>query len=242
MKKKMLVLACAILLSIGTWVVGAWASKQPTDAVCQRLEILLCDSAQHQFVSVDELKRTLQRRALLPVGKRWDEVSCQEIEQCLLQHDMIRTAECYKTSTGDVCVRLTQRVPMLYVTTAEGSYYVDTDRRVMPVRSSIEVSVPIFKGNVSQRAATEEYFDFVCWLQDDSYWSQRITQVHVRNPKQHVLKQRHVEGDILLGDLQGYEQKMERLRKLYVKGFDKIGYKSYKEYDLRYQGQVVGRY
>lgn len=242
MKKKMLVLACAILLSIVTWVVGAWASKQPTDAVCQRLEILLCDSAQHQFVSVDELQRTLQRRALLPVGKRWDEVSCQEIEQCLLQHDMIRTAECYKTSTGDVCVRLTQRVPMLYVTTAEGSYYVDTDRRVMPVRSSIEVSVPIFKGNVSQRAATEEYFDFVCWLQDDSYWSQRITQVHVRNPKQHVLKQRHVEGDILLGDLQGYEQKMERLRKLYVKGFDKIGYKSYKEYDLRYQGQVVGRY
>lgn len=242
MKKKMLVLACAILLSIGTWVVGAWASKQPTDAVCQRLEILLCDSAQHQFVSVDELQRTLQRRALLPVGKRWDEVSCQEIEQCLLQHDMIRTAECYKTSTGDVCVRLTQRVPMLYVTTVEGSYYVDTDRRVMPVRSSIEVSVPIFKGNVSQRAATEEYFDFVCWLQDDSYWSQRITQVHVRNPKQHVLKQRHVEGDILLGDLQGYEQKMERLRKLYVKGFDKIGYKSYKEYDLRYQGQVVGRY
>ena len=242
MKKKMLVLACAILLSIGTWVVGAWASKQPTDAVCQRLEILLCDSAQHQFVSVDELQRTLQRRALLPVGKRWDEVSCQEIEQCLLQHDMIRTAECYKTSTGDVCVRLTQRVPMLYVTTAEGSYYVDTDRRVMPVRSSIEVSVPIFKGNVSQRAATEEYFDFVCWLQDDSYWSQRITQVHVRNPKQHVLKQRHVEGDILLGDLQGYEQKMERLRKLYVKGFDKIGYKSYKEYDLHYQGQVVGRY
>lgn len=242
MKKKMLVLACAILLSIGTWVVGAWASKQPTDAVCQRLEILLCDSAQHQFVSVDELQRTLQRRALLPVGKRWNEVSCQEIEQCLLQHDMIRTAECYKTSTGDVCVRLTQRVPMLYVTTAEGSYYVDTDRRVMPVRSSIEVSVPIFKGNVSQRAATEEYFDFVCWLQDDSYWSQRITQVHVRNPKQHVLKQRHVEGDILLGDLQGYEQKMERLRKLYVKGFDKIGYKSYKEYDLRYQGQVVGRY
>lgn len=242
MKKKMLVLACAILLSIGTWVVGAWASKQPTDAVCQRLEILLCDSAQHQFVSVDELQRTLQRRALLPVGKRWDEVSCQEIEQCLLQHDMIRTAECYKTSTGDVCVRLTQRVPMLYVTTAEGSYYVDTDRRVMPVRSSIEVSVPIFKGNVSQRAATEEYFDFVCWLQDDSYWSQRITQVHVRNPKQHVLKQRHVVGDILLGDLQGYEQKMERLRKLYVKGFDKIGYKSYKEYDLRYQGQVVGRY
>lgn len=242
MKKKMLVLACAILLSIGTWVVGAWASKQPTDAVCQRLEILLCDSAQHQFVSVDELQRTLQRRALLPVGKRWDEVSCQEIEQCLLQHDMIRTAECYKTSTGDVCVRLTQRVPMLYVTTAEGSYYVDTDRRVMPVRSSIEVSVPIFKGNVSQRAATEEYFDFVCWLQDDSYWRQRITQVHVRNPKQHVLKQRHVEGDILLGDLQGYEQKMERLRKLYVKGFDKIGYKSYKEYDLRYRGQVVGRY
>lgn len=242
MKKKILVLSCAILFSVGTWVVGAWASKQPTDVVCQRLDIQLCDSMEHQFVSVNELYRTLQRGALLPMGKRLEEVSCQEIEECLLQHDMIRTAECYKKSTGDVCVRLTQRVPMLYVTTAEGSYYVDTDRKIMPVRSSIQVAVPIFKGNISQRAATEEYFDFVSWLMNDNYWRQRITQIHVRNPKQHVLTQLHVEGNILLGDLNGYEQKMERLRKLYVKGFDKIGYKSYKEYDLRYQGQVVGRY
>jgi len=34
---------------------------------------------------------------------------------------------------------------------------------------------------------------------------------------------------------------MDRLQKLYTKGFDKIGYTDYREYDLRFDGQVVGR-
>ena len=48
-------------------------------------------------------------------------------------------------------------------------------------------------------------------------------------------------GDIILGELDGYEDKMQRLQKLYTKGFDKIGYDNYREYDLRFDGQVVGR-
>ena len=125
--------------------------------------------------------------------------------------------------------------------TADGNYYVDTDRRVMPVRSTIHVQVPVFKGAVSQRAATEEYYDFVQWLNSDRYWQERITQIHVRNPKHIVLTQREVEGTIVLGELKDYQEKMARLRKLYVKGFDEIGYTPYKEYDLRFAGQVVGR-
>ena len=56
-----------------------------------------------------------------------------------------------------------------------------------------------------------------------------------------MLHQREVAGNILLGNMADYEQKMNRLRKLYVDGFDEIGYTAYREFDLRYEGQVVGR-
>lgn len=232
----------AVVVVIAMFGIAIWVSHLPKEMACERMEIQISDSAKHAFVSVDELYRTLNRNGLSPVGKKIDDISCQKIEDCLLQHDMIRTAQCFIHNDGTVRVRVTQRVPLLYVVGAEGAYYVDTDRKIMPTRSTIKVDVPMFRGAVSPRAATEEYYDFVCWLKDDHYWSTRIARVHVRTPKDIVLVQNEVEGTIVLGELEGYEQKLSKLRKLYVSGFDVIGYKPYKEYDLRFEGQVVGRY
>lgn len=242
MKTSIFVITSAFLLSIGTLVVGAWASGQSADATCSSMEIQICDSASHQYVDAAELRRSLQRSGLSPLGKQPTEVSCQAIEDHLLQHDMVRTAECYKLSTGDLRIKVTQRIPIMQVRTADGGYYVDTDRKIMPLRSTIDVDVPIFKGDVNKNTATQEYYDFVHWLKNDPYWANRITHIHVHHPEHVVLTQCQVNGKILLGKLDDYEDKMERLRKLYVKGFDKIGYKSYTEYDLRFEGQVIGRY
>ena len=68
----------------------------------------------------------------------------------------------------------------------------------------IVVDVPVFRGAVSQRAATEEYFDFVSWLCDNRYWKSRIHDIHVSNPKSLVLKQEGHDAKILLGALDGY--------------------------------------
>ena len=237
------IIACvsAVLVAVAVVTAALWVSHIPDDTVCQQVEIVLCDSAEYQFVSENELLRVLKSQGLLPVGRKMDEVSCHEIETAISQHDMVRTAECYELSDGTLRVRATQRVPLLCVQTAEGKYFVDMDRRVMPARPSIQMSVPIIKGVVGQRAATQEYYDFVQWLNSDRYWRDRITHIHVRNPKYVVLAQREVQGNIVLGELTDYQNKMDRLRKLYVKGFDEIGYQPYKEYDVRFEGQVVGR-
>jgi cell division protein FtsQ len=229
-------IAVALLL-----VATIWASHVPDDMVCQEMRIVIGDSATHQFVGVDELQRTLKRNGISPVGMKMKDVSCQAIEEILLEHSMLRTAECYKLSSGEIRVDVTQRVPILYVSTAEGSYFVDMDRKVMPVRSSIQVEVPILRGEITSQSATEEYYDFVQWLTHNRYWKGRITTIYARSPRYIVLSQREVEGSIILGELDGYDRKMARLRKLYVDGFEEIGYKSYKEYDLRFDGQVIGR-
>jgi hypothetical protein len=55
------------------------------------------------------------------------------------------------------------------------------------------------------------------------------------------LKQEGIDAKIILGSLDGYVEKLSKLQKLYTKGFDKIGYPECKEYDLRFEGQVVSR-
>ena len=243
MKTKNVVLGVfATLLVAGTLVVGAWASEQPSKHECKFLEIHLTDSLERQFVSVDEMRNLVRNSGLNPVGMTMKEVSCHAIEKCLEKHDMIRDAQCYKLPNGGIRIKLRQRVPMFLVVNHDGRFYVDTDRKVMPVRSTIDVDVPVIKGAVSRRAAVEEYYDFSKWLVNNDYWSGRVDYVQVNNPKYLVINQKGVSSTIVLGELNGYQRKMNKLQKLYTKGFDQLGYKPYKEYDLRFEGQVVGRY
>lgn len=239
---KKIFLIVAVVLCCGAVVVGgAWCSAQNDDSPCQVVDIVVNDSLQRQFVDTDALELFLQRNGYFPAGKRMSEVDCHAMEQCLLKHDMVRTASCYKSPFQTVHVRVTQRIPMLSVVSDNGCYYVDTDRRVMPAREKIQVEVPVFKGNVSSRAAVEEYFDFVEWLNDNHYWRALIKEVQVKNPKHLVLNQNGHSAKIILGPLDNYENKLNKLKKLYTKGLDQIGYPDYREYDLRFDGQVVGR-
>ena len=231
----------AVLLVAALSVAVYWASHRPTPTPCAWLRVEITDSLDRHFVESSELRQMLSRAGLLPVGKPMNEISCQAIEDCMRRHDMVRTAECFKSVRGGVCVRVTQRVPALHVVGNDGTYYVDIDREIMPVRQTMAVEVPVFKGAVGKRAATEEYYDFAQWLTNSTYWQPRIQYVQVLHPKHLVLAQNNGQGKIILGDLSQYARKMDKLQKLYTKGFDQIGYKEYREYDLRYDGQVIGR-
>lgn len=239
-KTMLLILAVIICCGSVLWG-GVWCSTQGYSSACTKVQIVVRDSLERQFVDVDELESYLRYHGFYLKGKTMHEVDCHAIEQCLLGHDMVRSVSCYKSPFGVLHIAVAQRIPILSVVTNDGCYYVDTDRAIMPVRNQIDVDVPVLKGVVSQRAAKEEYFDFVVWLSNDHYWSKRIKNVYVKNPKHIVLTQFDSSSKILLGELEGYEQKLQRLRTLYTKGFKEIGYPDYSEYDLRYAGQVVGR-
>ena len=229
-------ICCAAVL-----VGGIWCSRQADTSLCTQVDVVVEDSVSRQYVDAMEVEGYLKARGCYALSKAMCEVDCHMIEQALLKHEMIRTASCYKTPFGAVRIRVTQRVPVLCVKTAEGNYLVDADRRVMPYRSGMKLDVPVFTGAISKCAATEEYYDFVLWLQDNSYWGERIRDVYVRNPKLVVLSQKDYSAKIVLGKLDGYEDKLARLRSLYKKGFDVLGYPECRELDLRYAGQVVRR-
>ena len=169
MVKKIVLLSVAILCCVAVVWGGAWCSAQRDSSPCAEVQIVVKDSLERQFVDADELASYLRRHRLYPLGLSMESVDCHAIECCLQGHEMVRKVECYKSSFGTVCVDVTQRVPVLSVVANDGSYYVDSDRRVMPVRKQIDVDVTVFRGVVGPRAATEEYYDFVLWLRDNHY-------------------------------------------------------------------------
>lgn len=239
---KTIVLSLVALLAVG-YLVGSvvWVRLQPDTKVCKTLTIDIQDEANRKYLTRSELITLLQEKRLYPIGKSVKEIDLQQIEHAIETHPMIRKAECYTRLSGEVVIQLSQRVPILRVDVGNESYFIDSDRKRMPIRASVTDKILPVVGNVGQRMASEEIADLVEWIQHDRYWHDKINKVYVCNP--HLVKLvQSIDGTtILLGECKDYSRKMRRLQTLYEKGFEKIGWQTYREYDLRYEGQVIGR-
>ena len=239
--KRIILIVIATICCIAVLTGATICSLQPDSSTCERVDVVVKDSTERQYVSATELEYYLKSQKLYCQGHAMESIDCHVIEQALLKHKMIRTATCYKNPFGAVQVRVTQRVPVLCVKGRSEVYLVDMDRNIMPYPKCGTVDVPVFTGSVTKSVATTEYYDFVMWLKGNSYWSKRIKSVYVKSSNYLVLSQEDHDAKIILGRLDDYENKLDRLRTLYKKGFEKVGYPECRELDLRFDGQVVKR-
>lgn len=215
------------------------ATAKSGDLVCNRLDINLVDSSRVQLISNKEIIRTLQTKQLYPVGKSLKNIDTEAIENVLEQNPMLKRVECYKTPSGTVRLLLVQRTPKFRVMGTAENYYVDLERNTMPVSTEYAAFVPVVSGRVTKTLAKGELFDFITFIEKNAFWSAQIEQIYVNNNQTIELVPRVGSGVILLGTLVDYERKLNKLQKLYTKGFSEIGWNRYAYIDLRYKDQVV---
>lgn len=214
----------------------------PTAVPCVSLRYTIEDADERMYLTEEELNTLLRAEGIYPVGRSMNAVSMHRIENAVLRHPMVRTAECYMTPRSEVRVCLTQRVPLLRVQTHHEHYLIDTDRRVMQARAVVRDSVPIVVGNISPQTAATQLADYAEWLQGHRYWRTRVQYLYIQSPYTTYAYMRE-EGfpRVALGSLRGYERKFAKLRTYVEQGGEETAGKQYRELDLRFKGQVIGR-
>lgn len=235
---KILIALCVVLI-ISYAVYAVWAfSGSDRSVICNDMQVVMKDDARIRLISAAEIAKILEAKQLNPIGQKYGNISTESIEHELLQNKMIRTAECYKTTSGKVMVEVTQRIPKFLIAGNE-SYYVDSDRKIMPVSLNYAVYVPVVTGRVLKRMATGTIFDFVNYLEKDTFWNAQIEQIYIREDLIVELIPRVGNGVIVLGRFDNYEKKLRNLHELYKQGFNVIGWNRYDKIDLQFQGQIV---
>ena len=223
-------------------VVWGYMSR-PMDNPCAGVEYAIEDRADRLYLTENELSSLLEEQDLYPVGRKLSAVALHRIENAILRHPMVRTAECYLTPKHIVRVRLTQRVPLLRVQTPLDTYLIDSDRKVMQARSSVRDEVPLVTGNVGVQMASGPLADFAEWLQKESYWQERIHHLQVQNPVMVYIYMRNPsQPRVVMGSMRDYERKLKKLRTFYQNIPAEVKEKNYTELDVRFRGQVIGRY
>lgn len=229
-----------LVLLIGA---GVWGySMRPSDEPCERLTYRIVDADKRLYLSERELDSLLRKDDLYPVGKHLDRLRIARIEHAVRNHPMVERAECYLTPMNEVRVEIYQRVPILHVQTPIENYFVDSRHRVMPWREQIQDDVLVVTGSVGPQAATSSLAEIAEWLQTDAYWRERIQRIHMRTPQMAVIL---LKGDnqpqVVMGRLNGYPHKLAKLQVFLNNTAEITQVQQYRELDIRFHGQVIGR-
>ena len=232
--------ACTALILITAVMYGYMMSSKES---CQSVEFIIKDADKRMYVTESELTQLLVQKGIYPATKNIDSIGLYRIESAIQNHPMVQTAECYLTAYNELRVALTQREPLLRVQTATETYFIDSNRRKMPMREEIKDKVLVVTGEITEQLAASELADFALWLQDSKYWRERVKYVHMHTTKMmHIYLQDEKQPRIIMGELRGYERKLTKLRTFFENGKTAVGDKIYNELDVRFNGQVIGRY
>ncbi|SRR5690554_1411697 len=208
--------------------------------LCERFEVVVRDSSRTGFVRAAEIEELVKRYDLYPVGKRFSEINTLAIRDTILTNRLVESAQVYTTPGGAVVATVRQREPVLRVISdGQGSFYVDNDRRIMPVSSTYTVYVPIATGAIDEEFARGELYDFAMFLHNNSDWDAWIEQMVVRPNRDVVLIPRAGDFRIVMGSLDDYPAKLAKFDRFVNGGLNVVGWNRYSEINLKYNNQVV---
>ena len=236
-----------VFLSIAIVVVIAYLATAVTilnakakEQVCRNIELVIKDTVYAKFIDKAEIGTILQKKELYPIGKLINQVETKALEVELNKHPLIDNAECYWTPSGRLQVEVSQRVPILRIMcNKNGDYYLDNKGSIMPSDAKCIAHRAIVTGNVEKAFVMNELYNFGVFLQKNPFWNAQIEQIHVLADRNIELIPRVGDHVIFLGKIDGYEQKLDRLKTFYQKALNQVGWNKYSRISLEFGNQIV---
>ena len=229
----------ATLLSCYVLFISLYFSEMRQNPVCKDLQIVVKDSLEKHFVSEEDLVFILKKAGMNPVKHSMSEINTNLIEKELLKNEMIAKVEAYKTPSGIIKLEITQKMPIIRVMGVRGNFYVDNQGSTMPISHRYVAHVPIVSGYVEKEFAVTELYKFALFLQENEFWNDLIEQIYVYPDNEVELIPRVGDYRIMLGVLEGFEEKLSRLNLFYEQAIPKVGWEKYSMINLKYKNQIV---
>ena len=238
---KRFLLAFAILVILGYLVFTTLYFKGDThDKVCEDFKVLVKDSLDKQFIQIADIEQLLKKAKLHPIGKPLADINTMEMEEAISTNRLVKSVEVYITQSGSIIASIHQRNPVMRIIShRDGSYYIDSERERMPTSQNYTVYLPLATGYITEEFAKNELYDFVAFISKSSRWDAWVEQIVVDQLQKVQIVPRAGDFKVILGSLDEYEEKLEKLKLFIDKGLNTVGWNRYSEINLEYSNQVV---
>lgn len=254
------------VLNISLWaflalvflVLWGFTASEHNGKICQRLEIFIDEMDGNFFINEKDIEVSLSSENLHPVGRRLGDVDLLELENKIEQIAEVKVAKVYKNLNGVITVGIKQRKPIVRIINANGNqFYLDDEGYQMPLSENYTPRVPVVTGYInepfSEYSATEiaknemlsktvksdEVFTLVNYLRSNKFWNAQVQQINFNRHGEIELIPTLGEHLIVLGDLDNYEGKLNKLKIFYSEGLNHMDWNMYDTINIKYKNQII---
>lgn len=238
-------LVSLLFLGIVAYVVYAtmFLSEPAPDEKCVAVELKVKQNPQAKFVDEKEVETMLKNAHVYPKGMMMKDVNTKKIEETIRENEFVEKVECYKSSNGKLCVKVEQRVPVIFVLPeGRNGYFVDAKGKIIS-NTNYAVNLVTASGKIDDQFASTRLAEFGQYLQTDAFWNNQIEQLYVSKNKkgEPVVELIPRVGDhvVYLGSMDDFQKKLRKLRTFYEKAMGTVGWNKYANINLEYGNQII---
>ncbi len=242
-------------------VIGLWfVTKRNRELVCKDIKVTVVDSSENSFITSKDIRRIVDVKGKSPIGKPLRSINTYELENRLSTMMSVRDVQIYKTSDGVLSIKVKQRRPLVRIFNAKNqSYYIDEQGLLMPLSDRFAAHVLVVNGKINEHfpfkanedvmqwdtsvykrePLLQQIYDFARFVNDDDFWNAQIAQLYVDSSNDIEIIPRVGSQVILLGSLDDYEKKLDKLKLFYEKALPAEGWNKYKMISLKYSKQII---
>lgn len=257
----------ALLVAWLVWA-GRLGAERRAEARVERIRIVVADSARSGAVTPGMVHGWLRDAGMKIAGERTNDVNTLAIVRLVRSHLFVERVRVTTDLAGNLDIVLTQRRPMLRLSTEDGyDCYITDGGYVLPVQAHAAHYVPVVTGRFEvpfqrgyagtldslangEKNYTESYLflsnliNFVKYIEENDFWRAQVVQINVlgsgrgKEPQIEIVPRA---GDqvVLLGSLDGAPEKLEKLKLFYRGALDWEGWDGHRYIDLRFKNQIV---
>ncbi|GAB6119796.1 cell division protein FtsQ/DivIB [Dysgonomonas termitidis] len=240
MKKALVIIGICLLAGYLVFSVFYFQGK-PKDGICSKFEVEVKNASDdEQFVDTEDITRYVKEKGLDPTGKQIKDINTNTIEEAILTNQLIKKADVFVTNNGAIKASIEERKPVLRVMSGAGeNYYIDNEGRKMPLSRRFTAYLPIATGAIKEDFAKTDLYKFALFLHNDKFWNAQIEQIVVLPNQDIKLIPRVGDHQIILGNLYGYKERLDKLLAFYENGLNETGWNKYSVINLKFDKQVV---
>ena len=234
----------------------SFVSVKENQTALQKIEVDIAQD-ENRFVNTKDIEELILKNDSL--GKPLAHFKLNELEKIIRNHPDIETAEIYKSINGKLNVEVVQRKPIVRIFSAQESYYIDENGKLMPISKRFTARVPVVSlqteepygtwykytfasqipDSLAQKTHLDEAFKIARFIRNDDFLKAQIEQLFVNKDLDWVLIPKVGNHTIVLGSAEDLNAKFKKLKLFYKKVMKNVGWEKYRSVNLKYKNQVV---
>ena len=238
MLKKIAIITAVVCATAYLVLALFFFNSVPAEAKCRGVDIVIADNGL-QILSKETVEKHLKQKGLDPKGKAMDNIVSGDLEKMFNELSIVERCQCFKTHKNLIGIHISCKKPIIHVfDNLGGEYYLDSNGSAIRSVSSA-IYLPVASGEIKDSVTRADLVKVALFLQENRFWREQIEQIHVTPKKEMILVPRIGNHLIELGRADNLDGKLDKLKRFYKEGLNKVGWNKYKTLNIEFDKQVI---